>query len=93
MTHDHYIDRASRIDTLASPEDRDFWTMILKLSDEYIGPKNEVFGTPKNWDTFNAWCAEHHGFMAITEQDGGIRPDPVIIDEQKYMLCLLKYGG
>ena len=90
-----YSDRAHRLDTLAGPENAAYWRMLARLSDEYA-PEHEtdnVFGMPKRWDCFSDWCEDLHGFRPQYDDDGGITGHPVITDEHKYTLCLLKYSG
>ena len=96
MTKDeYYADRASRFDTLAGPDNAAYWRMLARLSDQYA-PEHEtdnVFGMPRRWDRFAEWCATHHGFRPVYDSGGGITGRPKIVDEHKYTLCLLKYGG
>jgi hypothetical protein len=39
------------------------------------------------------WCEQEHGFRMVYDHDGNITSEPDIVDAQKYMLCVLKYGG
>jgi len=89
----HYANRSSRIDALASPESRNFWNMIVRLSDQFEGEKNTVFGTPKDFVEFGRWCEENHGFQLVYDQDGGITTDVKITDPHRYTLCVLKYSS
>ena len=89
----HWADRSGRIDALASPETRDFWSMIIRLSDQFQGKKNAVFGTPKDFSDFDQWCEVNHGFRIVYDQDGGITPNVDIVDAHLYTLCVLKYSG
>jgi hypothetical protein len=67
--------------------------MLLRLSDEWTGEKNPVWGTPTRWEHFNDWCEATYGFRVRLDEQGGIQADPDIRDEKKYTVCLLKYGG
>ena len=91
----YYADRASRFDTLAGPENAAYWRLLARLGDEYAPEQatDNVFGMPRRWDHFSDWCEQHHGFRPVYDSGGGITGRPDIVDEQKYLVCLLKYSG
>ena len=88
-----YSDRAHRLDALAGPENAAYWKILVRLSDAWDGPKDSVFGLPKQWPMFADWCAHYHGFRPEFDDTGNITGNPRVINEQKYTLCLLKYSG
>lgn len=92
---EYYADRASRFDTLAGPENAAYWRLLARLGDVYSPDQatDSVFGMPKRWDQFSDWCEQHHGFRPVYDSGGGITGRPNVVDEQKYTMCVLKYGG
>lgn len=91
----YYADRDSRLDTLAGPDNAVYWRMLARLSDDYApeSENNNVFGMTRRWDRFADWCEESHGFRPQFDPGGGITGQPNILDPDKYLLFLLKYGG
>ena len=88
-----YADRASRLDTLAGPDKAAYWRMLARLTDQWAGPKDPVFGMTKEWNTFGTWCETVHGFRPEYDEGGGITGQPIITDKRKYLVCVLKYSG
>ena len=81
MSNDLYRDRATRLDTVVG-DGKTYWDMLSRI----------MLDHPTDWN-FCDWCESQHGFRLIYDEDGGITSKPEIVDEHKYTLCLLKYGG
>ena len=87
MSHDLYRDRAARLDTVVGGSD--YYAMLHKLYDSFADYARKE---TKHME-FAGWCERMHGFRPIHDDSGGITSVPAVTDPQKYMLCLLKYGG
>lgn len=85
MNHDLYNDAESRLDTVVG-SGKDYFILIKRLSHVFLKEST-------NQEDFATWCMSTHGFQIRSDDQGGILPGPKILDHQKYMLCLLKYGG
>ena len=92
MNRDLYRDRDARLDTVVG-DDGAYWAMLSRIVDEWPGLERGRHGITIDSQAFGDWCEEHFGFRAMYNSDGGITGQPNIIDPQKYMLCVLKYGG
>ena len=92
MSHDLYRDRDARLDTVVG-DGAAYWAMLSRIADEWPGLERGRHGVTIDSQVFGDWCEEHFGFRAMYNSDGGITGQPNIIDPQKYMLCVLKYGG
>ena len=92
MSHDLYRDRDARLDTVVG-DGAAYWAMLSRIADEWPGLERGRHGVTIDSQAFGDWCEEHFGFRAMYNSDGGITGQPNIIDPQKYMLCVLKYGG
>ena len=85
MNHDLYKDRASRLDTVLG-QGKTYWLILGKIREEFQSDRM------MDGDWVNR-CVDQYGFRPIYSEDGGITGRPDIVDEQKYLLCVLKYGG
>lgn len=92
MNRDLYRDRDARLNTVVG-EEKGYWAMLSRIADEWPGLERGGHGVTIDSQAFGDWCEEHFGFRAMYNSDGGITGQPNIIDPQKYMLCVLKYGG
>jgi len=82
VNRDLYKDRDARLDTIVG-DGRDYWAMLGRILQD-----------AKDRDVrMQDWCEQEHGFRMVYDDDGNITAEPDIVDTQKYMLCVLKYGG
>jgi len=82
VNRDLYKDRDARLDTMVG-DGRDYWAMLGRILQD-----------AKDRDVLmQDWCEQEHGFRMVYDSDGNITAEPHITDSQKYMLCVLKYGG
>ena len=81
MSNDLYRDRDSRLDTVVG-DGAAYWAMLGRIMLDHPVERN-----------FRDWCEDQYGFRLIHDENGNITGQPEIIDAQKYMLCVLKYGG
>ena len=82
MNRDLYKDRDARLDTVVG-DGRDYWAMLGRILQD-AKDRNVLM---------QDWCEQEHGFRMVYDDDGNITAEPDITDPQKYMLCVLKYGG
>ena len=82
MNRDLYKDRDARLDTVVG-DGRDYWAMLGRILQD-AKDRNVLM---------QDWCEQEHGFRMAYDSDGNITAEPDIVDAQKYMLCVLKYGG
>ena len=77
-----YHNRHARLDTVVG-DGKDYWAML-----------GRILLDAKDRDVLmQDWCEQEHGFRMVYDGDGNITAEPDIVDAQKYMLCVLKYGG
>ena len=82
MKNEYYKTRNARLDTVVG-DGAAYWAML-----------GRILLDAKNADTpMQDWCEQEHGFRMLYDDDGNITSKPDITDPQKYMLCVLKYGG
>ena len=82
MSSDLYRDRDARLNTVVG-DGAAYWAMLGRILQDAT-----------DRDTFmQDWCEQEHGFRMAYDDDGNITSEPDITDPQKYMLCVLKYGG
>jgi len=82
MNQDLYRDRDARLDTVVG-DGAAYWAML-----------GRILLDAKDRDVLmQDWCEQEHGFRMAYDSDGNITAEPDIVDAQKYMLCVLKYGG
>jgi len=82
MSHDLYRDRDARLNTVVG-DGAAYWTMLGRICVD-----------AKDSDThMQDWCEQEYGFRMAYDNEGNITSEPDIVDPQKYMLCVLKYGG
>ena len=82
MSSDLYRDRDSRLDTVVG-DGAAYWTMLGRILKDSTGHGRFM----------QDWCEQEHGFRMVYDDEGNITSEPDITDPQKYMLCVLKYGG
>ena len=82
MSHDLYRDRDTRLDTVVG-DGAAYWAMLSRIM---IDQQNRDM-------LWQDWCEAELGFRLVYDDDGNITSAPDIVDPQKYMLCVLKYGG
>jgi len=82
MSNDLYRDRDVRLNTVVG-DGGDYWVMLSRIM---LDAKDRDI-------LMQDWCEQEHGFRMVYDGDGNITSKPDIVDPQKYMLCVLKYGG
>jgi hypothetical protein len=82
VSDDLYKDRDSRLDTVVG-DGAAYWAMLGRILQDAKDRSIRM----------QDWCEQEHGFRMAYDSDGNITADPNIIDAQKYMLCVLKYGS
>ena len=93
MDQDLYKDRDARLDTVVG-DGRDYWAMLGRiLQDAKDRGVLRQIGIKDRGVLMQDWCEQEHGFRMAYDSDGNITAEPDIVDAQKYMLCVLKYGG
>ena len=85
MNHDLYANREARLDTVVG-DSKTYWVILGRIAEELKSDRM----LDHDWVRY---CEEHYGFRPLYSDDGGIIGYPKIIDDQKYLLCVLKYGG
>jgi hypothetical protein len=82
MSNDLYTNRDARLNTVVG-DGAAYWAML-----------GRILLDAKDHDAhMQDWCEQEHGFRMVYDDDGNITAEPDITDPQKYMLCVLKYGG
>jgi len=82
MKNEYYKTRDSRLDTVVG-DGAAYWAML-----------GRILLDAKDRDVrMQDWCEQEHGFCMVYDDEGNITAEPDITDPQKYMLCVLKYGG
>jgi hypothetical protein len=82
MSNDLYRDRDARLDTVVG-DDAAYWAILGRI---LLDAKDRDI-------LMQDWCEQEHGFRIVYDDEGNITSEPDITDPQKYMLCVLKYGG
>ena len=82
MSNSLYQDRHARLDTVVG-DGKNYWAMLGRI---LLDAKDRDI-------RMQDWCEQEHGFRMAYDDDGNITSAPDIVDAQKYMLCVLKYGG
>lgn len=87
MSRDLYFDRESRLDTIVG-DGKDYWQRLSRAAEEWT-----KMGMTSPMGGFNDWLEINYGFRVVYDEDGGITGRPDVMDDQKYLVFLLKYGG
>lgn len=90
---DLYKDADSRLNTVVSPDKYEFWRMLRKIHGDYY-PDLPTPSKPVNLvdKKFVAYVEEKWGIkIHLDPQTGGILADHTIMDEEKYLLAILKF--
>ena len=75
-------------------DNRTYWAMLGRiLQDAKDRGVLRQIGIKDRGVLMQDWCEQEHGFRMVYDGDGNITSEPDITDPQKYMLCVLKYGG
>lgn len=82
MPNDLYKDFHSRLDTVVG-DGKEYWAMLGRI---LLDAKDRDI-------LMQDWCEQEHGFRMVYDNEGNITSTPDIVDPQKFMLCVLKYGG
>ena len=82
MSRDLYRDRDARLDTVVG-DGAAYWAMLGRI----------LLDAKDNDADMQNWCEQEHGFRMVYDNEGNITSTPDIVDPQKFMLCVLKYGG
>ena len=92
MKSDLYKTRESRLDTVAG--ENAYWAQLGKIAKEWMAVNTDRWGHGGRADqvSFNDWLECTYGFRAVYDEDGGITAEPQIVNDQKYLLFLLKHG-
>jgi hypothetical protein len=93
VSSDLYQDRDARLNTVVG-DNRTYWAMLGRiLQDAKDRGVLRQIGIKDHGVLMQDWCEQEHGFRMVYDSDGNITSKPDIVDAQKYMLCVLKYGG
>ena len=86
MSKDEYYNSPNaRLDTVLG-DHKKFFELLQKIRPEYRGDDASVPGFPD-------WLLETYGIKLILNSDGRITANYSIVDQDKYLICMLKYGG
>ena len=93
MSRNLYFDRESRLDTVAG--DQPYWRQLSQVAKEWaaVNPHEGRLEGRTDQIGFNDWLDLTYGFRTVYDEDGGITGQPNILDPDKYLVFLLKYGG
>ena len=81
----YYQDRNSRLNTVIG-NDSQIWRKIVAARDDY----HSQYGTQSSPEYFNLWLINEWG-IELKFEAGMVSLNSQIVDEQKYILFLLKY--
>lgn len=82
MSNDLYNSKESRYNTVLG-ERKAFFTLLRRLKEEYDQ-------APRTADYSN-WVLEQYGIQLKLDRQGNITGKYTIVDEQKYLICRIKY--
>ena len=82
---EYYQNRNSRLNTIIGDES-EVWTRIISARDEY----EQQHGRQHTQEYFNLWLLTTWG-IELKFEEGMVSLNAKIVDEQKYMLFLLRY--
>ena len=84
MINDNYTTQAARLNTIIGDAGQ-VWAMVSKAKYEY-----DLTDFPK--ETFYVWLKETYGIKLHFEPDGALSLSNEIINEEKYLIFLLKFS-
>lgn len=79
-----YADKWTRIDTLLG--DISFLARLTRARDDFVSD-----GTPYEVTAFLKWLSDTYGVVAAI-RDGNIAAEYQVVDEQKFLMFLMKYS-
>ena len=80
---EYYANTTARLDTIIG-DAGDTWAKINRANQEY--------GRGKHSESFYVWLQQEYGIKLQFTPEGDLKLSNEIIDEQKYMLFLLKFS-
>ena len=84
MSKDEYYNTPeARLDTVLG-DHKKFFDLLRRIRPEYDSDPNTV-------PEFPEWLLDRYGIELKLNSDGRITADYNIVDEQKYLICCLKY--
>ena len=88
---DYYANTAARIDTIVGGDSSHY--IRLRRCKEYYDQLADAVPVGQGFLTFEDFVREWYGVrMVMDTGDGGISLDYTILDEQKYLTFVLKFG-
>lgn len=86
MSKDEYYNTPeARLNTVLG-DHKKFFALLRKIRPEYDSDPASVPG-------FADWLVDRYGIKLVFNNDGRITADYTIVDQNKYLVCMLKYGG
>jgi len=85
----YYVDNAARLNTIFGGDRAKHWRMIRECRDTEFYLTDT---TKTAWMLFFAHMKNKWGIQLANDPEGNIVADIIIVDEQKYLLFLLKYA-
>lgn len=86
MSKDEYYNSPeARLNTVLG-DHKKFFDLLRKIKQEY---NQEPESVP--YMDYPAWLEQQYGIQLILNSDGRITADYNIVNEQKYLICCLKY--
>jgi hypothetical protein len=82
---EHYNTAEARLDTVLG-DHKKFFDLLRRMRPEYERDPGPMLG-------FSAWVLDQYGIKLHLNSDGRITADYTIVDQQKYLICKLKYPG
>lgn len=91
MKDEYYSSAEARLDTIAGPGHQAYWIMIKSAYQEY---RNLVSYEPGEavLPGFKDYMRDTYGLRMNSDEDGNVLPTYTILDEQKYLIFLLKHS-
>ena len=83
--NEYYNTPEARLNTVLG-DHKKFFDLLRRIRPEYDSDPNTVPGFPE-------WLLDRYGIELKLNSDGRITADYNIVDEQKYLICCLKYSG
>jgi len=88
----YYSDTAARLDTIIGGDTQNF--ARLQQAKREWDSLAETVPVGQGFLTFEDYAREYYGIkLTVNHKLGGIDLDYVIVDEKKYTVFLLKFGG
>lgn len=83
---DLYNDRDSRLNTVVAPDKYRYWRMLREIKAEH--ERLDIDDKP----TFEQYTLDTYGIQMFNDQESGyISANMQVVDEQKYLLAVLKF--